>query len=169
MNNDLEQLINEGLTQREIANRLGISQTTVRYRLSRSGLKTQHNRYRKKHEGDTRYIQSECVKHGLTEFIFEKSKNGYRCKRCRSGNVTEQRRLLKSEAVKFLGGKCRCGYNKSIAALDFHHRDPMSKTYNIGDLIARRKRKELFEELEKCILLCANCHREEEERKWFLA
>ena len=76
-------------------------------------------------------------------------------------NVTEWRRRTKLKAVEYKGGKCiRCGYNKNVAALDFHHRDPSTKSFGIansGNCIAW----ELVQiELDKCDLVCANCHRE---------
>ena len=62
-----------------------------------------------------------------------------------------------------MGGKCcRCGYNKCEAALELHHVDPTTKdadtTKNLR-LISDEVR--VNEELDKCILLCSNCHREE--------
>jgi len=51
-----------------------------------------------------------------------------------------------------------CGYNKYVGALDFHHVEPKSKKYYISP--QRLYRKDFFEELNKCILLCKNCHAE---------
>ena len=68
----------------------------------------------------------------------------------------------KYEAVQSRGGKCeRCGYNGNLAALDFHHRDPQTKNFQI-DLrsFSNTNLDTLKEELDKCDLLCANCHRE---------
>lgn len=50
-----------------------------------------------------------------------------------------------------------CGYSKCIEALEFHHLDPTEKEFEISD---RRSWEALTAELDKCILLCANCHRE---------
>ena len=66
----------------------------------------------------------------------------------------------KRRFIDMLGGKCSvCGYNHNMAALDFHHvRDkkfPLSSK-NICSMSIDR----LLPELEKCVLLCANCHRE---------
>ena len=58
-----------------------------------------------------------------------------------------------------MGGKCeKCGYDKCAAAMDFHHKDPSKKEFTIGTKNIGFKR--LSEEIKKCILLCANCHRE---------
>ena len=55
-----------------------------------------------------------------------------------------------------------CGYDRSIAALEFHHRDPRTKEFGIGAFISSKHR--LNVELEKCDLVCANCHRVRHER-----
>lgn len=67
---------------------------------------------------------------------------------------------LKQLGVEYLGGKCiKCGYNKCIWALVFHHRDPSKKEFTVGNYYSRSWEK-LKKELNKCDLLCANCHNE---------
>jgi hypothetical protein len=85
-----------------------------------------------------------------------------RCKTCQS-IVNEQTRLQRRKiAIESRGGKCeRCGYDKYIGALEFHHRDPSQKDPNA---LKNRGLKALLKEIEKCDLLCANCHREEHAR-----
>ena len=59
-----------------------------------------------------------------------------------------------------MGSACSiCGYNKSIAALDFHHTDPKEKDFGIAQ-IGTWTWSKIKQELDKCILVCANCHRE---------
>ncbi len=53
-----------------------------------------------------------------------------------------------------------CGYRKYQGALDLHHLDPKNKSFAIGDKGYTRSWKKAEEELNKCILVCANCHRE---------
>ena len=53
-----------------------------------------------------------------------------------------------------------CGYNKCVASLDFHHEDPTKKEYGISSNGSTISWEKLKIELDKCILLCANCHRE---------
>lgn len=56
--------------------------------------------------------------------------------------------------------KCsKCGYDKHPCALDFHHMDGEEKLGSIGNFARRSTLKKLKEELAKCIVLCANCHR----------
>jgi hypothetical protein len=61
------------------------------------------------------------------------------------------------------GGGCeQCGYKKNIAALDFHHLEKSKKKFQLDARHLSNNRMEvLLEEFEKCLLLCANCHREE--------
>jgi len=67
---------------------------------------------------------------------------------------------LKKELKIKLGGKCsKCGYNKSFCALDFHHNQG-DKEGNVSRLIKDFSKQKALKEIEKCILLCANCHRE---------
>jgi hypothetical protein len=75
--------------------------------------------------------------------------------------VHRRRKKLKQLAVAHLGGKCTiCGYNKCVDALDFHHLDPKEKSFAISYKGYTRSWENVKLELAKCILLCANCHRE---------
>lgn len=66
----------------------------------------------------------------------------------------------KERIVYVMGDKCAiCGYNKCIDALDLHHINPEAKEFSISarpDISWERT----IAELPKCVLLCANCHRE---------
>jgi DNA-binding CsgD family transcriptional regulator len=67
------------------------------------------------------------------------------------------RQNIKLTLVKYKGGKCRiCGYNKSIKALHFHHLDPTQKDFTISGKSWSFER--LKNEVDKCILVCSNCH-----------
>lgn len=66
----------------------------------------------------------------------------------------------KLKLVEMMGGKCEiCGYNKSIAALSFHHKDRRHKTFNISAYLSLPI-DELIIEAKKCRLICLNCHAE---------
>lgn len=53
-----------------------------------------------------------------------------------------------------------CGYNKNFAALDFHHINPEEKEQKMNQLLGKRPTPERIKELDKCILVCKNCHAE---------
>ena len=68
----------------------------------------------------------------------------------------------KLELIELKGGKCeKCGYDKNIAALEFHHINPSEKLFQIDSRhLSNTHIDKLKTEVDKCILLCANCHRE---------
>ncbi|KKL05303.1 hypothetical protein LCGC14_2607370 [marine sediment metagenome] len=81
---------------------------------------------------------------------------------CHACMVWRGRQRRKARALEYKGGKCQqCGYNKCAAALQFHHTKPEEKTHTISYLIIRARPWEVIKtELDKCIVLCANCHAE---------
>ena len=80
----------------------------------------------------------------------------------RSGHeIVRARQDLKQRAVAAMGGACvGCGFVDLIDALEFHHIDPTTKEFGISTEGIRRGWKKIAAELAKCVLLCANCHRE---------
>lgn len=101
-----------------------------------------------------------CKKHGITEFFFSKSENTWKCKKCSSDNVSKRRREIKRILVDYKGGKCeKCGYDKCIDALEFHHIDKNEKNFGISNGNCKSL-EVLKKEADKCILLCSNCHKE---------
>lgn len=79
-------------------------------------------------------------------------------------SVKRRRKHIKLLAVAYMGGACaHCGYSKCLRALCFHHLDPNAKDFTIGQN-SNRSWKAIKLELDKCALLCHNCHSEEHER-----
>ena len=76
-----------------------------------------------------------------------------------SQSVITWRQRTKIKAVKYLGNKCSiCGYDKCLGVLQFHHTDATQKEFSIsGKSISWEK---IQKELDKCVLVCANCHGE---------
>lgn len=76
------------------------------------------------------------------------------------GSYLKDHAAVKRRMVEWMGGSCEsCGYDRCLAALDFHHRNPEDKKFNLATA-PRRKWEEVIKELTKCVLLCSNCHRE---------
>lgn len=92
-----------------------------------------------------------------------RAKNRLRINELGRIRTNKRNHQLKREIVEFSGGKCvRCGYDKCIGALQFHHRDPSTKLFELSSMNLNRHTKEEKElEALKCDLLCANCHAEE--------
>lgn len=76
----------------------------------------------------------------------------------------------KKRLIALAGGRCvRCGYARSAAALDFHHREPTEKTRTVSHLLAVNQPWAwdlAVAEAAKCDLVCSNCHREETFPGW---
>jgi hypothetical protein len=78
---------------------------------------------------------------------------------CGNCNIRERRLVNKQKYVDYKGGCCeRCGYRKCLGALDFHHKEPTEKDFGVSGPIRAWDIVKL--ELDKCLCLCANCHRE---------
>lgn len=97
---------------------------------------------------------------GSRKYCFECSpsypKNGDKTK-----TITAIRQAMKKEAVKRCGGKCSiCGYDKSIRALEFHHQDPTQKDFGLAANGVAHSWEKFWQEAQKCILVCSNCHAE---------
>ena len=75
--------------------------------------------------------------------------------------VANRRKTIRQKAIQYKGGKCQlCGYNKCLEALEFHHF--LEKTFGISQKGYTRSWEKVKKELNKSVLLCANCHREVE-------
>jgi predicted HNH restriction endonuclease len=104
----------------------------------------------------------------LTEFYKNKSnkdKHSGICKQCQSKNEKENN-LKTKEWVSTLKKKCSMCDEKRSWVLDFHHLDPSKKTMNIstysisGTAAFETKQNKILKELENCIIVCSNCHRD---------
>jgi|SRR3989338_10917330 len=74
--------------------------------------------------------------------------------------VAKRRRKIKLMAIEYKGGKCQiCNYNKYPGGLDLHHINPKTKEFGIGEKGYTRSWEKVKTELDKCALVCANCHR----------
>lgn len=78
--------------------------------------------------------------------------------------LRNKKRALKHYLVEYKGGKCQeCGYDKCEGALQFHHRDPNEKDFQISHINLNNTDfsiENIKKEIDKCDLLCANCHAE---------
>jgi hypothetical protein len=107
--------------------------------------------------------QGICSVHGEAEFVQRGDTGTWRCVPCRAEAVTDRRRRVKAILVEEAGGRCAtCGYDRCMAALQFHHVDPKTKHFSLGRKGVARSLERARAEARKCVLLCANCHAEVE-------
>lgn len=150
----LQSSIERGLSQRQIAQENGCSQSTVKHWLKKFGLSTRLS-----------YKKKLCRYCGETdESMFMNAGNGrtsnVKCKSCHNQYTIERFRNNKLKAIEYKGGKCNtCGYDKCPGSLCFHHCDPECKDPNWKHM-RNWKFERIKSELDKCDLLCANCHGE---------
>ena len=167
----LIEYVENGMSISQISKLESRGKTTVRYWLGKYQLKTKHKTFKDGYvlnpilKIDGKPIQncSKC-KVLLTEETgyWRESKNIWQanCKKCHNKYSVERWQNNKKRAVDYKGGRCeRCGYDKCIDALEFHHIDPSQKDKNFGN-IKIRKWDDQKKELDKCICVCSNCHRE---------
>ena len=75
--------------------------------------------------------------------------------------VSLRRKAIKQKALDYKGNKCIfCQYNKYEGALEFHHIVSSTKEFGIGQKGHSRSWDKVKDELDKCILVCSNCHKE---------
>ena len=167
----LENLIAQGLSTHQIAKSTNKSQTNVRHWLKKFNLKTTNKSFSQGYAAKERIIENEIEykicprcqqkKELLKDYYVKEDKYAHAwCKSCSNKNTIVIQQRLKKQAVQYKGGECvKCGYNKYDGALDFHHLDPSKKDFSIS----KRKNCSLEvvkAELDKCILVCRNCHAE---------
>ena len=98
---------------------------------------------------------SVCGRH----YTYNRSKGHTRTK-CGTCSCNQRRFDVKNRAVAYKGGKCQlCGYKKCTRALKFHHNDETKKKFSLGGNHGRSW-ESIERELDKCMLVCGNCHDE---------
>ena len=109
-----------------------------------------------------------CKKNKPTdEFYSKRNGNGFTpyCKPCTSNQTVERQQAFKKQCVEYKGGKCaECDYDYYVGALEFHHLDPNEKDFSISHVKLTAFDDRIKKELDKCIILCSRCHKEEHAR-----
>ena len=160
----LENKLAEGFSTNQIAKEIGLTGTGVRYWMKKWDLQSQHQSIQDKtcYRTDT---HKECPKCNKIKSLdnFDKRANGNvqsYCRKCFNDNRYSLLKQHKITLVNEFGGCCsKCGYDKNISALEFHHLESKEKDFHFGSTKTTNIDK-IRIELNKCILVCANCHRE---------
>ena len=137
----IKELVKLGYTNVQIAKEIGCHRGSVSKKMKRYDIIRPKN-------------QKICV-------LCDKPLNNSRRNRCDSCNTKIRRYRAKEASVKYKGGKCeKCGFIGNLACFDFHHINPSNKLFNPNSTeLANKSWEEVKLELDKCLLLCANCHR----------
>lgn len=172
---DILKLRENGLSYNEISDTLKCSKATVSYHcrryslndigLSNTNIVDKQNDIKEYYKNHTKKETAEFFNVSESSVIryVEKKRIILNKEERRLRNyisVSNFRQRLKEKAIEYKGGKCViCGYNKSNRSLDFHHRDPNEKDFTIGSgTVLNWERVRI--ELDKCDLVCRNCHGE---------
>lgn len=178
--NEILKLKNEGKTYNEIVKILGCTKSTISFHCNNNGLgvlkfeklsdfdKLEMNSFYQNHtveETSFKFnvsagtVKNYCKKNGRGGLTTEEKKAK------RSEAVQKRRRKIKEMSIEYKGGCCeKCGYNKCNRALEFHHINPEEKDFGIASNGYTRSWEKVKEELDKCILVCSNCHAEIHEK-----
>ena len=162
--NVLESLVQQRLSSYKISKIIGKSQTATRYWLKKYSLKTKGINAAFEENNKIYKICAQCKqKKEVNKDNFYVEKNGKFhpwCKICNCKRTFKRQKMLKQQCLEYKGSKCVvCGYNKYFGALEFHHLDKTKKEYAISDL-KNYNFETLKKELDKCVILCSNCHAE---------
>ena len=123
----------------------GVVGEDLLFRTNRNICKTCDHKYHHEHYMKNRSkILKRCKKR------FDNNKEEINSKRRMRAKLKHN--YAKNKLINLHGGHCViCGYDRNLAALDFHH---------VVGLEKNEWRRYTIKEMEKCILLCSNCHRE---------
>jgi len=159
---EIKRLVDSGLSIRQIAKTLGKTNSQIRTILKNSGLKTNHINPYQERGVEKKNCRSCDI--NLDEKNYYKNKKTY-CRKCLSKYISNRIKEFKIKCLEYKGFNCiKCGYNKSVSAMEFHHRDPSMKDFDISKARNLKLEGKVKDELDKCDLLCCRCHREEHER-----
>lgn len=155
--NTLIELINKNLSTYKIAKKLKCSQTNIRHWLRKYKLRTDISN-NIKCTICNKQLQGNQLKFCSTNCKNKAYYNNTNTYKRQSEIALERKQTL----VDLRGGGCeKCGYNKCLAALDFHHYKGI-KTFPLDSRrLSNSSMKRILEEFKYCKVLCSNCHREE--------
>jgi hypothetical protein len=143
--NELINLVQLGLSQREISKKTGKSQTSIRYWLAKHSLVTNKKK---------RFLCG-CGETNRNNFYGHKSSI---CGKCHNAYTLQKGREKRSKIISHMGGCCvNCGFYKWECSLEVHHTDPEKKDPSFSGHRGWSWDR-ILEEIDGCVLLCGVCH-----------
>ena len=143
----LENLLNKGFGEDRICKELNVTYSEYRRCIKAYNLKSSHEKF-----DNSKFLKEVTL-------CIECNKRPTHVKFCRFCCDIAKKNARKLYFVEKLGGKCsECGYKDCITALDFHHYDDNKET-GVAALFSYKDMKMIWKEVQKCKLLCSNCHR----------
>lgn len=138
------ELYQSGLSLREIGKLVGFDHANIRYNFNKNNVKLRS--------------RSEAIK------LSEAKRNKFGEKNPNWKNGVSNKIEFKLKLTHYAGGKCKdCNIlasENNYSIFEFHHLDPNQKDFAIGETrILKKSQEEVYAEIDKCVLLCANCHR----------
>lgn len=151
----LVQAIEQGNTLKQIAKTFNTSQSNVRYWIKKFELKLKRGARGKKPKDFQFPRKCSCGETDPNNFYGNKTTV---CAKCHCKNTLVKGQENRIYILDKLGGKCiNCGFDKWKSSLDVHHLDPSKKDVAFST-IRYWTRDKIDKEIEKCVLLCRNCH-----------
>jgi len=187
----INDLSNKGFSRNEILEQLGISAATLSKYIEADITPTGQQIIELRQQGKTLKEIAQflnCSKSTASKWA-KRVKQNEQIKQANKEKSDKQKRKQKPKSIKnttrysqwkkdirnhrrsylislFDNKCCLCGYSKCQSALEFHH--IKDKKFNISSNNLLKKLDTIIEEIQKCVLLCANCHREAHEFKYVL-
>ncbi len=160
----LQNLLDQHFSMAKIANKNGCSIGKVRHWMKKHGLvATGRQKY---NEVDGFKTCPRCaITKPVADFFARGGSRGRGpssyCRHCVVNWTRDRKRAFKLMCLDYKGGRAcnRCGYDRCVAALEFHHTDD-DKEFGIADLRIVSLTETVKRELNKCEILCSNCHKE---------
>jgi transposase len=163
---ELKKLTDDGLSIYDISKKYKKGYSTIRYWLKKYELKTNESITREVNKNNINEDQKLCVKcnriKSKNEYYNSGSRSRGYCKKCLCEYHQNRLRKIKIKMILYKGGGCeRCNLelkDSHYSVFDFHHLDPSTKDPNFSG-IKSQKWEKIKNEIDKCKLLCSNCHR----------
>jgi len=152
--------VTEGKSSHKIAHENNWSHQTILRRLAMFGIDPRPGSSTKLTWTEKReQTEKECVECGkllpISEFVWAICGWNARCTPCRRKMDKERKQWVND--IKTQRRCCLCGESREFA-LEFHHTDPKKKIAAISALAFKMDKERALAEIDKCVVLCRNCH-----------